>query len=230
MADKGEPGPHPLELADLVCLTGGDAQRYAERPIPDERDVAIVTLLRKAHSTGGLDQLLDLIRPEVEAETLRAFSVRMASFAVRRDDLEMMRLGLLALAVAALRPANRRDDLAAFAPLWHAANQLGADPALEFTTAGSAVPPAANLLSAWRDRSDGLRDLRAMGFHESADADGFRYAEDWTLLSVDFDREFSDHSMLGRIPLLRRWRALRAGDGPASSCHCRRSDRDEPGI
>ncbi|MCM3885662.1 hypothetical protein, partial [Frankia sp. R82] len=217
MPDDGTPGSQRLELADLVCLTGGRARYYADLPIPDERDVAVVALLRKAGRTGGVGQLLDLIRPDVEAETLRAFAVRMATCAVRRTDPELLRLGLLAMAVAALRGTARRDDAAAFAPLWHAAGLVGADPFLEFTATALAVPAAAALLAGWRDRPAHLRELHVLGFHLLTEADGPRYAEDWTLLSADFDREFTGHPVLGHLPLPRRWRTARAA-GRAARC------------
>ncbi|MCK9876331.1 hypothetical protein MXD59_11180 [Frankia sp. Ag45/Mut15] len=217
MSDNGTPGSQRLELADLVCLTGGRTRRYATRPIPDERDIAIVALLRKAGRTGGLGQLLELIRPDVEAETLRTFAVRMASCALRRTDPELLRLGVCAMALAALRGTARRDDAAAFAPLWHAAGQVGLDPAAEFATTASAVPAAAPLLAGWSARPASQRELRMMGFHLSTDVDGPRYTEDWTLLAADFDREFTGPSLLDQLHLPRRWRNARAA-GRAARC------------
>ncbi|SNQ49301.1 conserved hypothetical protein [Frankia canadensis] len=206
MTEDGHFAPERLELADLVCLTGAETARYAGVAIPNERDVAIVDLLRKARRTGGPGQLLDLIRPEVEAETLRTFALRMASLAVRRADPELLRMGLLAVSVSTLRAVDRHDDVSVLAPLWRTASLLRLDPAAEFAAAAAEFPAAAPLLSGWLDRPASLRELTVLGFHESADADGFRYAEDWAELSREFDEEFAHRSLLRRVtlPLLRR--------------------------
>jgi hypothetical protein len=201
-----DPAPERLELADLVCLTGGSAAHYAEAAIPNERDVAIVALLRKACRTGGLGQLVELIRPEVEAETLRTFALRMASLSVRRAEPGLLRLGLLAVAVSSLRGLDRHDDGSVLAPLWRSASLLSLDPTTEFTTAAARFPPGAAPLEGWLGRPERRRDLSAMGFHESADADGFRYVEDWAELSHDFDEEFARRSLLRRLVPLRRYR------------------------
>ncbi|MCK9895002.1 hypothetical protein [Frankia sp. AgB32] len=165
-----------LELADLVCLTGGaSADDYADLPIPTDRDIAIVELLRKARRTGGVDQLPELIRPEVESAILRAFALRMASCAAQRADPDLFRLGLLAVAVASLRSADRQADLGVLAPLWHTAGRLGLAPAAEFAAAGCEVPDASNLLADRRARPLDPAGLAEAGYRLSVDADGLRY-------------------------------------------------------
>ncbi len=194
-----------LELADLVCLTGGAsagddlAGGYAELPLPTDRDIAIVELLRKARRTGGVDQLPELIRPAVESAILRTFALRMASFAAQRGDPDLFRLGLLAVAVASLRSADRQADLGVLAPLWHAAGRLGLAPAAEFAAAGCEVPDASTLLADRRARPIDLAGLAEAGFQIRVDADGPRY--------VSLDRPSAPASRRTRTParLAGRW-------------------------
>jgi hypothetical protein len=188
-----------IELADLICLIGESSTHYADTTIPHERDLAIVALLGKARRGGGLEQLLDLIRPEVEAETLRAFGVRMASLAVRRAEPDLLRLGLLAVAVASLRSMDRRDDLLALAPLWRTASLLRLDPPHEFTAAAVELPGAAEFLLGWVDRSPERQDLMEMGFRESTDEDGFRYVEDATVFRRILEEDYARRPRLIRL-------------------------------
>ncbi|KQC38675.1 hypothetical protein UK82_09105 [Frankia sp. ACN1ag] len=153
----------------------------------------------KARRGGGLEQLLDLIRPEVEAETLRAFGFRMAALAVRRTDPDLLRLGLLAVALASLRSMDRRDDLGALAPLWRTASLLRLDPSHEFTAAAAELPAAAEFLLGWVDRTPDLQDLVEMGFRESADEDGFRYVRDATVRRRILEEDYARRPRIIRL-------------------------------
>jgi hypothetical protein len=213
MTGNGRSRADRLELSDLVCLTGDSTARdYAELPIPNERDVAVVELLRKARRTGGLGQLPELIRPQVEAAALRAFALRMATFAVRRADSDLFRLGLLAVAVASLRTVDRRADLAVLATLWRTAGRLRLEPATEFAAAAAEVPAASTLLSDWKGRPADRRDLAATGFQEAADADGFRYDGTGSAGSRELAGQVDHPSPRRGIPLLRRRQHRRPGD------------------
>ncbi|CAJ60517.1 MULTISPECIES: hypothetical protein [Frankia] len=169
--------------------------------------------MRKVRRGGGLEQLLDLIRPEVEAETLRAFGIRMASLAVRRGDPDLLRLGLLAVALASLRSMDRRDDLGALAPLWRTASLLRLEPSHEFTAAAVELPAAAEFLLGWVDRTPDRQDLAEMGFGESADEDGFRYVSDATVVRRILEEDHARRPRVIRLLLARRRRRWLRANG-----------------
>lgn len=195
-----------IELADLVCLMGRSLTHYADQTIPHDRDLAIVELLDKTRRGSGLEQLLALVHPEVEAETLRAFGLRMASLAVRHADPGLLRRGLLAVGLASLRSMDDRDDLRALAPLWRTASLLHLGPSHEFTAAAVEFPAAGTFLLDWVDRTPDSQDLVEMGYRESTDEDGFRYAEDATVHRRILEEDFARRPRITRLLLARRRR------------------------
>jgi hypothetical protein len=170
---------------------------------------AIIDLLKKAERIGALAQLTSRIRPSVEAETLRVFAQRMASLAVRRENPELLQLGLLAIGITSLRSLDVRDDLVVLAPLWRTAHIVTTDPRAEFAAAAAALPMAADFCEDWIARPADSQSLACMAYYESRDSDGFRYLYDPdTLLREVLERDFARRNPLIRLllsPMRRRW-------------------------
>lgn len=165
---------HDLDILDVKSNAG-----YLDRPLPSPRDDEITALLDRARDDGQLIQLAELVRPAQDA-VLRAFAERMASLAVRTGDPVTVRNGLLAAAIAIVVPdVDVREVLLVLPLLWHSAQRLALDPAEEFEATAEEFPPAARALRQFIARKPADQRIGAMGYVESADDSGFRYARTW---------------------------------------------------
>ena len=202
--------------SDLACLrywdkAAGQSEYSAELPIPLDRDLGIIELLGRAVRLGALEQVATLVHPDAEAQTLRVFAVRMAALAVRREDPELLRMGLLAIGIASVRSIDIRDELLVLAPLWRTAQLVTEDPTLPFEAAATELPPAAEFFRDWIARPADAQSLECMGYYESTDADGFRYVNDpygpmRDILEQDFARR---HPLIRKLLSRQRRRWLR---------------------
>lgn len=169
----------PLTSGDLDILDPKSNSGYLVRPLPAPRDAEITALLDAARDNGQLVELAELVRPRQDA-VLRAFAERMASLAVRTGDPVPLRGGLLSAAIAMAAPdADGREVLLILPLLWHGARRLELDPAAEFAATAELVPAAATGLRQFTAREPADQRIEAMGYVESADDDGFRYARTW---------------------------------------------------
>ncbi len=167
-----------FDVPSLAILERMANWGYRTWPLPHERDKEIGRLVDHLGRRGfhGSGETLD----EQHGRVLREFAERMASLAVRRRSPEDLRLGLLALALAASVSRDIRDEIVVMAPLWRSAEILGLDPVSEFTAAGEAVDGlGGQQLLSFAARSPRDRSLQAMGYIESSDEGGFRYERTW---------------------------------------------------
>jgi hypothetical protein len=103
----------------------------------------------------------------------------MASLAVRSSNVETLRIGLLALALAGLAEGSR-DALIILALFYHACPLLGSTAARIFQSIGRVVGGhAAVELKAFLARSQKDKSLEVMGYEVGQDQDGFRYKRNW---------------------------------------------------
>jgi len=163
----------PFAILDPKKNTG-----YGPKPIPVEQDEKIQTLLTSYVRSSSTKTLMKKIRPE-HWPVLEVFAERMASLAVRSNNVETPRIGLLALALAGLEEGSR-DALIILALFYHACPLLGSTAARIFLSIGRVVGGhAAVELKAFLARSQKDKSLEVMGYEVGQDQDGFRYKRNW---------------------------------------------------
>lgn len=125
---------------------------------------------RQAAAQGVLDEQLF---------TLLGVSERLASWAVRKGDPELIALGLVALGVAGWQ-GDWRERAILIALHYDAAQRMSADAESLFERAAALLSPkAADALRSFLRRAAADRKIEAMGYKAGADADGFRYQRQW---------------------------------------------------
>jgi hypothetical protein len=164
------------ETIDVAMLNPSENIGYLSKPIPDSRDLEIGNLLRRYLFDRSLLHLRRCINDD-HARVLRAFAERSASGAVRNNDPEQLRVGLIALLLA-LSQTESREGLMILAVIYDAMLRLRLEPSAFSDSVRQVVgelliSPFANFMT----RSD--KTLRAMGYEEGADSDGFRYVRNW---------------------------------------------------
>lgn len=164
-----------MTIEELDRLRAGRNPGYLGRPIPDPLDEEIRELVAPVLA-GGWEALC----PHVEADhhgAFRLYAERMAAFAVRQGQPELLEAALAALAVGGL-DAGSRDALAVVPLVYRSAEILGADPGALFEkVAGEVGEKAAATLRAFPRREN--RSISAMGYEEVTDEEGFRYRRTW---------------------------------------------------
>jgi hypothetical protein len=153
---------------------------YGKLPIPQARDAEISGLLR---TWAGMEEHSRILAAreilEEQRFTLLAYSERMASFAVRSNDPELIFLGLLALGVDGWR-GDWRDNAALISLHYDAAHQLRVVPEAIFENTAALLPAkSAAALRSFLRRSAKDQSLEAMGYVAGTDSDGFRYKRTW---------------------------------------------------
>jgi hypothetical protein len=151
---------------------------YGPMDIPCARDGQIRDLILDLTENVSFEQLIRLV-PRDADRTLSAFAERAASIAVRRREGRELRAGLLAAALALSLTDDPRDALPALALLYRAATMIGRDPGQEFAAANRLTGDRAPDLVDFARRAPEDRTVEAMGFHEGADRNGFRFICDW---------------------------------------------------
>jgi hypothetical protein len=170
-----------IEPTDLACLLGSheEIQTYETSTTHETRDSEITALVAKAVEGDQLAALTAMIEPRQHAEILNIYAQRTASLAVQGRDPNLLRLGLLALAVAYLKTRDFRDNLFTLALLWRSAELLALDPREELERAAARVPPAADFFHGWINRSPDAQALSAMGCREANVGGEFWYETPW---------------------------------------------------
>lgn len=162
---------------DLDRLEADRNPGYLPRPIPQPLDEEIRGLLAPVLD-GGWSDLRARVAPEHHS-VLRVFAERMASLAVRRRDPGLLKLGLVALALAGL-DSGSREALAIVPLVYRSAERLDVDPDGLFEEVARHVGDAAAAqLRAFPQRGPHARSIGAMGYEEARDEDGFRYLRTW---------------------------------------------------
>jgi hypothetical protein len=141
-------------------------------------DDQIVDLCRRFERTDEDDRAA--VRRSISMDefyTLLNFSRRSAVFALRDRRTELLRDGLLAIALIEAERVDYRDILGALSLLYHVAPRIGADASQQFKDAAALSEPAvAKLVTDFAARSPEHRDLRDAWGHveiETASGVGF---------------------------------------------------------
>ena len=163
---------------DLAILKSANNKGYGQERLPVARDTEIRDLLRECEENGQLAEL----RQQLDSDhfpALRCFAERNASLAVRSSNPGLIRIGLLALALASLSE-NSRDTFLILPLYYDAARRLKVDAEWLFRSTARAVSEkAADALGRFLDRSVEDKSLAAMGYLAAADEEGFRYQRQW---------------------------------------------------
>ena len=111
--------------------------------------------------------------------TLTVFAERMAVWAVRLQQPDLILKGLLALALDGGR-FDEREDILIMAPLYHSAVKLGIDPKPLFLQAAEVAGlQLRDILHRFPDRPESNRNLASMGYVELTGPEGFTYRRTW---------------------------------------------------
>ncbi len=112
-------------------------------------------------------------------DLLNTFAERMASLAVRDQDPDRLRVGLLALVLGG-RDDGDRGSLPVAALIFDAAKRLDMDPASLFGTIGLQIgEPGLSALRAFAARKEEDRTIEAMGYRKRDRPDGLLYQRTW---------------------------------------------------
>jgi hypothetical protein len=156
------------------------AQDYGSKSmaIPDARDEEIALILRTAVSENLVSQLVHELTPHRGA-VLRAFGERMATAAVRNQDPELLKLGLIAFLIPGAGP-DVRDVLVVMPVFYDAMRRLGVDSESFVNAVRSVVGDLlVNCFEKFLERPEEMKTLKIMAYVAGNDEDGFRYIREW---------------------------------------------------
>lgn len=159
-------------------LAPGKNVNYGREELPSPRDGQIRDLLLTAADQVEFDQITRLM-PRYAAQVLNAFAERAASIAVRHQDARELRAGLLAAAIAGSIPGDSREAIPALALLYRAAEMIGHDPRLEFSSANELCGGRVRALAEFPSRAAEDKTIQVMGYEEGSDEQGFRFLRNW---------------------------------------------------
>ncbi len=156
------------------------ARGYGPLPLPHALDREISSYLRSVDDERRFNDVRLAIQAFGTGTVLQAYAERMASLTVRTTDAGLLRLGLLALALAASTGDDGREVLPVAGLLYRAACLIGASPGAEFASVmGVADPSSSAFLGRFLERDDLDRIVTAMGYSEAQEPDGFRFVRNW---------------------------------------------------
>jgi hypothetical protein len=161
---------------DVGLLRADSYAGYLLDPLPSSRDSVVESVIRGASQHGQLEQLAAHLDSET-ATTLAVFGERMASLAVRQKSASTLRVGILAIRLAASADEHREAVLV-LPLLWNSAILLGLDPASEFNDAVG-WRGATTLLGDFASRPAADRALGSMGYVEVDEPTGLMYRRTW---------------------------------------------------
>lgn len=151
---------------------------YYKQPIPSLIDDKINGII--ASFVGYDNDQLMLIIKEVSGDNARIFGLfaeRMASLAVRENDITRVRQGLLGLLIYS-QTVDHRDVLLVLSLLYDATIKTSNDPKDIFEEVGS-IFGKADFLKNFLSRSEADKSIDAMGYEESKNGEGFIYKRTW---------------------------------------------------
>jgi hypothetical protein len=126
----------------------------------------------------GFEQIKSLM-PRDADRVLNVFAERAASITVRHQDVRELRAGLLAAAIANSITGDPRDTLPALSLLHRAAEMIGNDPRLEFSSVYEIWGGRESALANFLRRTPEDKTIEAMGYEEGDDKRGFRFVRNW---------------------------------------------------
>jgi hypothetical protein len=153
---------------------------YGTEPIPNSRDQEISGLLQSwRNQEAGRREKLALTLSAENRFTLLAYSERMATLAVRIQDVEYVILGLIALGIDGWKD-DCRDNMVLLCLHNDATIRLGMSTDIVFCQAGEYLTIAtAEAVMLFLERSANDKSLESMGYVVGEDTDGFRYRRTW---------------------------------------------------
>lgn len=159
----------------LLRLSGADRDEYEGAPVPyafDEdlrRMVNYISLIEDPFR----QEFMSLLRGE-HRSLLFIYAGRMASRAVRSSKVEFIQEGLKALAII-YRLGDNREAITLTSVLYKSAQRIGLDPKHVFESTSLPFPEYRQLIDELFAQRKRDWSIKAMGFVESEDQDGFRY-------------------------------------------------------
>ncbi|MFE5330830.1 hypothetical protein ACFRCG_31025 [Embleya sp. NPDC056575] len=124
-----------------------------------------------------LTYAIELGRQKRRWDALDTYAARMASIAVRERDSDILRRGLVAAVIAMKSTDDERETLPTLSLLYRAWEILS-DRDLPFRAPRDLrVQEDDDPLVAFARRSPDDRGIRAMGYHEGSDSEGFRFLD-----------------------------------------------------
>jgi hypothetical protein len=166
------------DASSIAILEPRNNVGYRREDVPCARDGQIRDLLLELADNASFEQVSGLV-PRDADRVLTAFAERAASIAVRGKDERELRAGLLAAALALSLSDDERDVLPAVALLYRPATIIGRDPERAFAAVNDLTDGRAPRLVGFTRRTSEDQAIEAMGFHEGADKNGFRFVCTW---------------------------------------------------
>ncbi len=165
---------------DASWLMGDATDGYGTWPIPDPLDDRISRLIQAwMQLPSELRENEAASITDEQAGVLRAYSERIASWAVRTKDAKLLVFGLLAIGIDG-GSVDWREDILLLSLHHDAAQKVGVAPEIVFEEAARLLPTSVeDALMAFLKRSPDDQSLESMGYKEAADRDGFRYQRTW---------------------------------------------------
>ena len=162
-----------LELLKLAL-----SSQYYKQPISSEIDEKISSVIADLISldTWQLESIMENVSGD-NARVLGLYAERMASLAVRKNSIEPVKNGLVALLIYA-QTEDPRDVLLVLSLLHDAAIKTAGTAGRVFDEVGSVIG-GAELLNGFLNRSDEDKSIDAMGYKESNNEEGFLYVRTW---------------------------------------------------
>jgi hypothetical protein len=167
-------------IASAECLTAEDFHGYGRLPIPQPIDGQITELMQVWAALSPSERSAASLRvSDRQSLRLKAYSERMASFAVRTLDTEKIFFGLLALGVDGWR-GDWREKVLVLSLHYDAVQRIDEDPEDMFERAAALLSPEAGAaLASYLRRSPENKTIKVMGYVAASDDDGFRYHRTW---------------------------------------------------
>ena len=159
----------------------GEFDAYFYSQIPDQRDTLVEQVLAEILAGSRADGEAVRSRSTLEdSQVFNAFAQRMAVRAVRDRSTDLLRMGLLSLAMAGA--LDYRENLMVLSLVARSADKLGSSLTSVIDASANLLPERALLrfrdFASWPEAD---RNIRAMGFAESGVGDEFTYvrASSW---------------------------------------------------
>ena len=149
-------------------------------PIPSELDELVSEVTTQFANATHSDRIaITSLFSDAHSFTLIGFAERMATYAVRTSNPQVLFEGLVSLCIEAGR-FDIREDILVLAPLYDAAVRLGVEPASMFAKAASLIEnDVSRAIETFPRRPEHARSLASMGYSTRTDDQGFRYERDW---------------------------------------------------
>ena len=167
-------------IRSAECLQTENNREYFSLPIPQPIDGEITEVMRAWAALSPSERTAASLRVlDRQSLRLKAFSERMASFAVRTRDSEKIFFGLLALGADGWR-GDWREKVLVLSLHYDALQRINGNPEATFKRAAALLSSeAAAALESYLRRSPENQSIRVMGYIAASDNDGFRYHRTW---------------------------------------------------